>query len=91
MAIEASAAMVQANAYPYQILGVKASASLAEIRSAYKKESLLSHPDKACGDAERFKRVNEAYTSLTASKARGAAAAGAGSGSGGMPMRQYRR
>lgn len=73
----------------HQILGVKASASLAEIRAAYKKESLLSHPDKVGGDAERFKRVNEAYTSLTASKARGAA--GGGSGSGAMPMRQYRR
>lgn len=48
-----------------QVLNVPPSASLTEVRKAYKRESLRYHPDKPGGDAEKFKRINEAYTSLT--------------------------
>lgn len=47
----------------YSILGVPKNASNQEIRKAYKKESMQHHPDRG-GDEEKFKQVNEAYSTL---------------------------
>jgi DnaJ-class molecular chaperone len=80
----------------YDILGVGKSASLAEIKQAYRKLALKYHPDKnkASEAAEQFKEVNEAYEVLSNSKKREAydqfghaafdQAAGFGAGPGGF-------
>ena len=50
----------------YDALGVKADASDAEIKSAYRKLARKFHPDvsKETGAEEKFKAVNEAYEAL---------------------------
>ncbi len=50
----------------YDILGVKADAGEAEIKSAYRKLARKYHPDvsKESGAEEKFKGVNEAYEAL---------------------------
>lgn len=48
----------------YTELGVTKSATLTEIKKAYRKLVLEVHPD-AGGDAERFKRVSSAYSVLS--------------------------
>ena len=50
----------------YEILGVKADASDAEIKSAYRKLARKFHPDvsKESGAEEKFKSANEAYEAL---------------------------
>lgn len=48
----------------YDILGVKRSATPAEIKKAYRKLARTHHPD-AGGDEETFKRINEAYEVLS--------------------------
>jgi len=50
----------------YETLGVKAEASDAEIKSAYRKLARKFHPDvsKETGAEEKFKAVNEAYEAL---------------------------
>ncbi|CAE7038448.1 DNAJC30 [Symbiodinium sp. CCMP2592] len=45
----------------YRALGIPADASSAEVKAAYRKALLLFHPDKAGGDAERFRAVQEAW------------------------------
>ena len=47
----------------YSILGVPKNASDQDIRKAYKKQSMQHHPDRG-GDEERFKKINEAYSTL---------------------------
>jgi len=47
----------------YSILGVNKSASDADIRKAYKKQSMRHHPDRG-GNEEEFKKINEAYSTL---------------------------
>ncbi|KAF9650720.1 DnaJ-domain-containing protein, partial [Thelephora ganbajun] len=48
----------------YKILGVARDCTEAEIKKAYRKESLIHHPDKG-GDEEKFKLVAEAFTVLS--------------------------
>ncbi|MBI4426700.1 MAG: molecular chaperone DnaJ [Candidatus Kerfeldbacteria bacterium] len=49
----------------YQILGVARDASDDDIKRAFRKLAHQHHPDKAGGDADRFKEVNEAYQVLS--------------------------
>lgn len=48
----------------YSILGIQKNASDTDIRKAYKKQSMKHHPDRG-GDEEEFKKVNEAYQTLS--------------------------
>ena len=51
----------------YDVLGVSRDASFDDIRKAYRKQALLSHPDKHPGDQQavaRFLKVSEAYEVL---------------------------
>jgi DnaJ domain len=52
---------------PYDVLGVERGASDEEIRAAYRRAALATHPDLNPGDAsavKRFKRVQIAYDVL---------------------------
>jgi len=50
----------------YQALGVSEAATPADIKKAYHKEALLSHPDKVGeAGAERFKEIKRAYDVLS--------------------------
>ena len=49
----------------YNILGVSRDASDDEIKRAYKKLALKTHPDKNNGDDTEFKKVNLAYETLS--------------------------
>lgn len=72
----------------YKLLGVDKSASADEIKRAFRKKAHAHHPDKG-GDAEAFKKVNEAYQTLSDPEKRqrydmyGAAGAQGGFGGGG--------
>jgi len=48
----------------YEVLGVAQNATQDEIRSAFKKLAIKTHPDKG-GDPEKFKEVNAAYEILS--------------------------
>jgi hypothetical protein len=48
----------------YEILGVSPNASKAEIKKAYRKMSLIYHPDVG-GDEKQFLKIKEAYEILT--------------------------
>ena len=57
----------------YQILGVPAAASSAEIKAAYRRLALIYHPDKNVGDPTSgyvFAEINEAYQVLSDKAAR---------------------
>jgi molecular chaperone DnaJ len=54
----------------YQILGVDRSASKEDIKKAYRRLAHKHHPDKANGNEEKFKEVNEAYQVLSDSSKR---------------------
>ena len=59
--------MSQENDY-YRILGLAPEASADDIKKAYRKLALETHPDRNPGDPaaeERFKRVSEAYGVLS--------------------------
>ncbi|GFQ04196.1 chaperone protein dnaj [Phtheirospermum japonicum] len=58
---------------PYEVLGVKPSASTKEIKRAYRKLALKYHPDvnKEAGAQEKFMRIKHAYNTLLTSKSRG--------------------
>ncbi|KAI9262035.1 Sec63 Brl domain-containing protein [Sporodiniella umbellata] len=60
---------------PYEIMGIKESSTLPEIKKAYKKLSLVYHPDKAKAGTEkeseeRFIDITKAYKVLTDEDAR---------------------
>lgn len=48
----------------YDILGLKPDATSSQIKLAYKKKALTTHPDKG-GNEEEFKRITEAYSVLS--------------------------
>lgn len=48
----------------YEILNVERTASAAEIQTAYRRRVKETHPDKACGDREKFQQVQHAYEVL---------------------------
>lgn len=48
----------------YEHLGISRSADATEIKKAYRKMSLIHHPDKG-GDPEEFKKVQKAYEVLS--------------------------
>lgn len=50
---------------PYEILGVDENTSLNDTKRAYRKLSLLYHPDKYDGDPEIFVKITKAYKTLT--------------------------
>ncbi|MHC6177119.1 J domain-containing protein [Glutamicibacter sp. X7] len=54
---------------PYEILGVSRTATLAEIKVAYRKAARSAHPDLG-GSAEQFKLVQHAYQVLSDEHAR---------------------
>ncbi|CAH8612440.1 unnamed protein product [Schistosoma haematobium] len=54
---------------PFLVLGIDKDASPKDIRSAYKKLSLLNHPDKG-GDPKRFIQISKAYNALTNEESR---------------------
>jgi len=54
----------------YEILGINRAASQQEIKRAFRKLAQKYHPDRAGGDAEKFKEVNEAYQTLSDSEKR---------------------
>lgn len=53
----------------YRLLGVSQTASKKDIRSAFRKLAIKKHPDKG-GDPEEFKRISEAYATLSDDKKR---------------------
>lgn len=58
---------------PYQILGVETSAELSVIKKAYRRLSLIKHPDKNPDDplaVTEFIQITKAYTTLTDDTAR---------------------
>lgn len=55
---------------PFEILGVREDASPNEIKKAYRKLSLIYHPDKDTGDSDRFVKISKAYAALTDDEAR---------------------
>jgi DnaJ-class molecular chaperone len=49
----------------YEVLGINESASQIDIKKAYRSLSLKLHPDKQGGNADEFKKINEAYSILS--------------------------
>lgn len=52
----------------YNVLGVNSKSSTAEVKSAYRKQALRTHPDKNPNDpdaSKKFLMVSEAYKRIT--------------------------
>ncbi len=54
----------------YKTLGVDKNATPEQIKKAFRKLALEHHPDKTGGEDEKFKEINEAYSTLSDSKKR---------------------
>ena len=54
----------------YKILEIEKNASEGEIKKAYRRLSLIYHPDKQTGDSDKFKQINEAYQVLSSKEKR---------------------
>ena len=54
----------------YEILGIEKKASKEEIKKAFHKLAHKYHPDKNSGDADKFKELSEAYSTLSDDKKR---------------------
>ncbi|KAH0956699.1 hypothetical protein HN011_007422 [Eciton burchellii] len=59
-----------ANFDPYEILNVPPGSSQGEIKKAYRKLSLILHPDKETGNEKAFMKLTKAYQALTDDEAR---------------------
>lgn len=55
---------------PFLELEIDRGASTSEIRRAYRKLSLIYHPDKETGDEKKFMRIAKAYAALTDEESR---------------------
>lgn len=84
----------------YDLLGVEKSANDAELKKAFRKKAQEYHPDKPTGDAEKFKAVNEAYSTLSDKQKRqqydtfgkaGAQAGAGGFGGGGFDFSGFQQ
>lgn len=80
---------------PYEVLGLKRSATPDEVKSAFRKLAAKHHPDRNPGDesaTQRFKEINAAYQILSDPKKRamfdrfGAAGVGGAAGAGRGPF-----
>ncbi|CAD7082952.1 unnamed protein product [Hermetia illucens] len=55
---------------PFEILGIPPDSSQADIKKAYRKLSVVLHPDKETGDEKAFMKLTKAYQALTDDEAR---------------------
>ncbi|KAF7494149.1 Translocation protein SEC63 -like protein [Sarcoptes scabiei] len=55
---------------PFEILGIDPQSSGNEIKKAYRRLSLIYHPDKETGDEKKFMKITKAYAALTDEQAR---------------------
>ena len=49
----------------YKILNIEKTASQDEVKKAYRKLSMIHHPDRQGGNEEKFKEINKAYEVLS--------------------------
>lgn len=49
---------------PYKVLKIPQGASVKDIRAAYRKRSMLTHPDRPGGSHEAFQETQEAYEQI---------------------------
>ena len=56
--------MVDNHSDLYALLSVPRTATVGEIRAAYRERARKTHPDKG-GDEQKFKEISEAYQTLT--------------------------
>ncbi|XP_050306572.1 translocation protein SEC63 homolog [Anthonomus grandis grandis] len=59
-----------ANFDPYEILEISPGSSQGEIKKAYRRLSLILHPDKDTGNEKEFMKLSKAYQALTDEEAR---------------------
>ena len=57
--------MSTAETAAYETLGTEPGAKMAQVRSAFRKQALRTHPDRPGGDAMAFRRVEEAMRTIT--------------------------